>query len=172
MFITELIPFAIQIAPECCWEVVLIKLQFISVLSLITVNCPVSVSFVSSVTLELVKFTFVKVEFTILATQVPEVISSNDMLIAVTLLKCENNPMKFSLVQLENFTFSKVELKNLKTFRFEPTLKLKFLKCIFLKAMFLKSTRLPLFIKVPSIIPFCIVIFLTCDIRFLESTPV
>ena len=91
--ITVFLPFPIQIAPACCCEEVLIKLQFISVLSPITVNCPVSRSVVLSVTLELVKFTFLKVDFFISATHVPEVIPSNDMLVAFTLLKLEKNPI-------------------------------------------------------------------------------
>ena len=92
--ITLFLPCAIHIAPACCCEEVLIKLQFISVLSIITVNCPVSSTCVLSVTLELVKFTFLKVDLFKSATHDPEVIPSNNTLVAFALVKPEKNPIK------------------------------------------------------------------------------
>ena len=66
-------------------------------------------------TLELVKFTFVKLEFFKSATHVPEIMLSYSTLIALELDKTENIPLNTLLLEFKNFTFSKVQFTNVNT---------------------------------------------------------
>ena len=63
-------------------------------------------------TLELVKFTFVKLEDLISATHVPETMLSYTTLLTLELIKPENIAIYALLLEFKNFTFSKVQFTN------------------------------------------------------------
>ena len=75
-----------------------------------------------SVTLELVKFTFVKLEDLRSATHVPETMLSYTTLIALERDKPENIPLYALLLEFKNFTFSKVQFINENTLEYPPLL--------------------------------------------------